>query len=116
MDLSFLQRAKQILQSFLPLSSDAILIFLGLGCYLLCCLLLGRPLSWVWALVPGLLLAVLLEGLEILDYYGLTGLGDLAPGQVVAMLGRHLQDVIVMNLAPLLVVLTAAFLQLPKAN
>ena len=116
MNLPFLQRSKQIVRSFLPLSSDAILIFLGSGCYLSCCLLLGRPLSWVWALVPGLLLALLLEGLEILDYYGLTGLGGLAPGQVAAMLGRHLQDVIVMNLAPVLVVLAAAFLQSPTVN
>lgn len=116
MDLSFLHRAKQFLQSYLPFSSDVILIFLGLGCYLLSCLVLRRPLSWAWALVPGLLLAVLLEGLEILDHYGLMGLGGLAPGELAAVLGRHFKDVIVMNLAPAMVVLAATFLQPPASN
>jgi len=116
MDLSLLQRAKQLLQSVLPLSGEAILIFLGLACYLLSCLVLRRPLSWAWALVPGLLLAVLLEGLEILNHYGLRGLGGLAPGELAAVVGRHSKDVIVMNLAPALVALAAAFLQPPTPN
>lgn len=98
-----LQRLKQRLLARLGLSPDALLAFLGLGCFLATCLLAGRPLDWAWALLPGLCLGLLIEGLEILDHYG--GLGFLALGAagIADVVFRHSRDVLVMNLAPLLV-------------
>ena len=98
-----LRRLKDALRAWLGLSPDALLAFLGLLCFLATCLLAGRPLSWAWALLPGLCLGLLLEGAEILDHYGLRGFRALGAARIADVLLRHSRDVLVMNLGPFLV-------------
>lgn len=95
----------------LPVSSDAILVFLGLGFYLAACLVTRRPLTWAWALLPGFCVSVILEGWEIWDHYGMQGLLKLEARGLVAILVRHSRDVLVTNLAPSLVFLVALSLE-----
>ena len=110
MQTSLLQRLKSYLLSTLDLSPDLLLALLGLVCFLATCLIARRPLSWAWALAPGICLALLLEVLEIWDHYGAKGLAktDAAEGLGIAL--RHAKDVVVMNLAPVLVLCVARFL------
>lgn len=91
----------------LPLSGDAILILLGLATYLATCLASRHPLTWAWALVPGVCLAILLEAWEIWDYYGQAGLAELDWPGAYSLVARHSRDVLVMNVAPLAVFLAA---------
>jgi hypothetical protein len=91
----------------LPLSGDAVLILLGLATYLATCLLSRHPLTWGWALVPGVCLAILLEAWEIWDHYGQAGLAELGRLGFFSVVARHSRDVLVMNLAPLAVFLAA---------
>ena len=91
--------------SFLPLSGETFLILAGIGCYLGTCAILRRPLSWAWALIPGLCLSLVIEGWEIWDHWGGSGLA--IRGQVLAILGRHMKDVLIMNLPASAVCLTA---------
>ena len=110
MDGNFLQRLKFVVHMLLPLSGDAVLILLGLITYLATCLLTRHPLTWAWALVPGLCLAVALEIWEIWDYYGRTGLSDLGGAGIVPIAVRHSRDILIMNLAPLAVFVAAHIL------
>ena len=98
---------KDSLRSGLGVSPDALLVLLGLGCFLVTCLIAVRPLSWAWALVPGVCIAVILEGLEIRDHYGAQRLLDASAGDIAAIFWRHARDVLLMNLGPVLVVLVA---------
>ena len=98
-----LRRFKDRLLSRLGLSPDALLALLGLLCFLGTCLLAGQPLSWAWALLPGFCLALLIEGLEIVDHYGAGGFLKLGSAGIADVLLRHGRDVLVTNLAPLLV-------------
>lgn len=91
----------------LPLSGDAVLILLGLAVYLATCLLSRHPLSWAWALLPALCLALLLEAWEIWDFYGAAGLSELGRRGIVTVVVRHSRDILIMNLAPLGVFLAA---------
>lgn len=95
----------------LPVSSDALLVFIGLGLYLATCLIARQPLSWAWALLPGVLIAVALEAWEIWDHYGTRDLLRTEPTDILAILLRHSKDVLVTNLAPGLVVLVALALE-----
>lgn len=110
MTQSLLHRVKSLAQTLLPVSNDALLVILGLGCYLATCLILRRPLDWHWALLPGLTAAFLLESWEIWDHYGADGLAQLAARDVLAMLLRHSGDILLMNAAPFAVYLTARLL------
>ncbi len=103
-----LRRVKDRVLARLGLSADAILAFAGLACFLATCLLLGRPLSWAWALLPGLCFALLLEGLEIVDHYGARGFLALGPAGIADVVFRHCRDVLVINGGPLLVWAVAA--------
>ena len=105
---SILRRLKKLLLARLGLSPDAILAFAGLACFLATCLLFGRPLSWAWALLPGLCFALLLEGLEIIDHYGPRGFLALGPARIANVVLRHCRDVLVINLGPLMVWAVAA--------
>lgn len=105
-----LRRVKERLLGLLGLSPDAVFVLLGLACFLATCLLAGRPLNWAWALLPGLCLGLLLEGLEIIDHYGLRGFLGLPAAQIGDILFRHSRDVLVLNLGPLLVWLTASLI------
>ncbi len=84
----------------LPLSGDAVMIFVGLGIYIATCLLTRHALRWGWALVPGLVLAVAIETWEVLEHYGLPGLTQGGPSGVLEIALRHYRDVVIYNLAP----------------
>ena len=107
MEGSIFARLKAALLSGLPLSADALQVYAGLICYLAACLVMGRPLAWPWALAAPLGLTLLVEGAEIIDYYGVAGLTRLGAGELGRMLLRHLRDVAVVMLAPLLVFIAA---------
>ena len=105
----WLERVKHTLVSIFPLPAEALLVLAGLGCYLGTCAILRRPLTWVWALVPGLCLSLAIEAWEIWDHWG--GPGVAVRGQVLGILGRHLKDVALMNLPPAAIVATAHWLE-----
>lgn len=105
-----MDRLKQLLLDHLPLSADALLLLLGLLCYLGSCLVFRRPLTWPWALLPGLLLALAIEAAEIWAFHGGAGLGRAGAGGLAAIVGRHLRDVAVMTLPSVLVFLAALVL------
>ena len=111
MQTSLLQRLKSYVLSTLDVSPDLLLAFLGLICFLATCLVARRPLSWVWALAPGLCLALLLEGIEIWDHYGAKGLAKTGAAEGLGIALRHAKDVVIMNLAPVLVLGVARFLE-----
>ena len=102
-------RTKSALLSVLPLPGETILVLAGLGCYLGTCVILRRPLTWAWALVPGLCLSLAIEAWEIWDYWGTPGLA--IRGQTLSILGRHLKDAAVMNLPAAAVVVAALWLE-----
>jgi hypothetical protein len=106
---SWLERIKSTLVTVLPLPGEALLILAGLGCYLGTCVLLRRPLTWVWALVPGLCLSFAIEVWEIWDHWVVSELS--ARGQLLAILARHLKDVAIMNLPAAAIVATALWLE-----
>ena len=62
---SWLERVKRTLVAALPFSGETFLVLTGVGCYLGTCVILRRPLSWAWALVPGLCLSLAIERWEI---------------------------------------------------
>jgi hypothetical protein len=107
--VSWLDRIKGTLISVLPFPAETLLVVAGLGCYLGTCVILRRPLSWAWALVPGLCLALTIEAWEIWDHWSAPGLS--VRGQVLAILGRHMKDVLVMNLPAVAVFATALWLE-----
>jgi hypothetical protein len=102
MDGSWLARAKQTLISLSPFPAEVWFVLAGLGCYLATCAIARRPLTWVWALVPGLCLSLAIEGWEIWDHWG--GREVALRGQLAGILARHLKDVALMNLPPAAVV------------
>lgn len=111
---SWLERFKSTLISVLPLPGALFLVLAGLGCYLGTCAILRRPLSWVWALLPGLALSLAIEAWEIQDHWGASGFA--LRGQTLAILGRHLKDVAIMNLPPAVIVAVAQWLERSAAR
>lgn len=111
MDGSLLQRLKFVVQSTLPVSNDALFVLFGLGCYLATCLAMRRRLTWAWALVPGMVLSLALEGWEILDHFGMPGLARASAADLTTTLLRHSRDVLVINLAPIVVLVVALILE-----
>jgi len=79
-----------------------------LGCYFLTCFVARRPLTWGWALLPGLLLSLVIESWEVWDHYGASGF---AGTSIVAVVGRHLKDVALMNAVPVAILLAATWLR-----
>ena len=110
MDGSPLDRLKHFVLTAVGLSPEALLVLLGLVCYLATCLIARQPLTWAWALVPGLCLSIALEAAEVWDHYGAEGLAKAGPGDLAGIVLRHGKDVLVTNLAPVLVFLTALVL------
>jgi hypothetical protein len=53
------------LLSLIPLTNDAIHIYIGLVSYLGLCVVLRRPLSWWPALVPGAVVGLAIEVVDI---------------------------------------------------
>ena len=107
MDGSFLHRLKLAIQMLLPLSGDAVMIFVGLGAYLATCLITRHALTWAWALAPGLCLALAVEAWEIWDHYRLVGLARTEREELLAIAIRHSRDILIVNLAPFAVFVTA---------
>jgi hypothetical protein len=108
-----LDRFKDFLRSDLGLPPDGILFGAGLACFLVTCMVLRRPLSWPWALIPGICIAITLEALEIWDHYGPERLFETDAREVLAILWRHCRDVFVMNSgAAALVILANLYLRI----
>ncbi len=56
--------------SILPLTKDAIHVYIGVLCLLVALLLFRRKLSSLWALVPGLVLSLVMEYFDLRDGFG----------------------------------------------
>jgi hypothetical protein len=54
----------------LPLTKDAIHVYIGFLCLLIALVVLRRRLTSFWALAPGLLVSVIMEVLDLRDGYG----------------------------------------------
>ena len=76
----------------LPLTKDAIHVYIGFLCLLLALLVLRRRLTSYQALIPGLLLSVIMEILDLRDGYGW---------------GASVKDLINTNLLPFVLVTLA---------
>lgn len=62
----------------LPLTKDAIHIYIGFLCLLVALILFRRRLTSFWALAPGLLVSLVMEAFDLRDGYGwLASLKDL---------------------------------------
>jgi hypothetical protein len=78
--------------SVLPLTKDAIHIYVGFLCLLGAVIVLKRRLSSWWALLPGFLLSLVMEYFDLRDGFGWTA---------------SLHDLVNTNLMPLVLVLLA---------
>jgi len=78
--------------SVLPLTKDAIHIYVGFLCLLGSMIILRRKLSSWWALLPGFLLSLVMEYFDLRDGFGWTA---------------SVHDVVNTNLMPLVLVLLA---------
>ena len=100
------QILKQSILGTLALSKDAVHAHLGLICYLLTALLFRRSLRWAPALVPGLLLSI---GMEVMDLvHARAAGGGLAWGPT-------LHDLLNTNAPAVLTFVTARLLSVQKA-
>ena len=103
-----LERLKNFVQTELGIPTDVVFVAAGLALFVATCLVFRKPLSWPWALLPGICVAFVIEAIEIGDQYGgLRGLADQSAGEIAAIVLRHARDVAAMNLLPLLVVVVA---------
>jgi hypothetical protein len=66
------QLLKLWLLAALPLTKDAIHVYIGFLCLLVALIVLRRRLTSYWALVPGLLVSVTMEIFDLRDGYGWT--------------------------------------------
>ena len=87
-----------------PVPAPLLFALAGTCLFLATCLVMRRPLTWAWGLLPGLVLSVLLEAWEIREAYGETGVGKTS---VLGIALRHLGDVALVNGLPLLIVVVA---------
>lgn len=78
--------------SVLPLTKDAIHVYIGFLCLVFALVVLRRKLSSFWALVPGLLVSLGMEYFDLRDGFGWAA---------------SVHDLINTNLIPLLLVLLA---------
>ena len=102
-----LEPLKAIVESELGIPPDAMFVVIGLALFLITCLIFRRPVSWAWALIPGLCFSIFGEAAEILDQYGLYGLTEKETKVLATILLRHSRDILIMNLAPVLLVIVA---------
>ncbi len=102
-----LERLKDFVRSELGLPPDVMLVFIGLGLFLATSLVARRPLTWAWALIPGLCVSIFLESAEIWGQYGIHGLVEKDAKEIATILLRHSRDILTMNLVPLVVVVVA---------
>lgn len=96
-DTSTYQRIKLVILSLLPLTKDAIHVYLGCTSLLATAVLLRWPLASYRVLVPGVLLSVAMEVADLRD--------GLREGQLNWAASVH--DLVNTNLIPLVIVLLA---------
>jgi hypothetical protein len=96
----------QAVKDSIPIPGPLALVLMGLGCYLVTCLIARRPLTWRWALVPGLVLSLVIESWEVWDHYSATGLAETS---LLGIALRHLEDVALVNVSPVAVYTIAFF-------
>lgn len=92
---------KHALLSVLP--GEALLVLAGLGCYLAAWLVLRRRPGW--ALLPGLVLSLAMEGRDIVAHYGVSGFFAVPAAEMASIVARHMTDVVLFNAVPALVAL-----------
>jgi len=66
------QLLKLWLLAALPLTKDAIHVYIGFLCLLVALIVFRRRLTSYWALVPGLVVSVTMEIFDLRDGYGWT--------------------------------------------
>jgi hypothetical protein len=93
-DTSTYQRVKLVVLSLVPLTKDAVHVYIGCGCLLGAAALLRWPLSSFRVLVPGLLVSLAMEVVDLRDGLREDNLN----------LGASLHDLVNTNLIPLIVV------------
>lgn len=98
MEPSTYQNLKMALLSELHLSRDAFHLYIGLACLALFALFRRRGLATFWALVPGLLVSLSIEALDLLDDRAFFG---------YPRWGASLHDLLHTNVAPFFLVLVA---------
>jgi hypothetical protein len=86
------QLLKLWLLAAMPLTKDAIHVYIGFLCLLVALLLFRRRLSSPWSLVPGLLVSITMEIFDLRDGFGVAA---------------SAKDLVNTNLIPLLLVLLA---------
>lgn len=92
------QSIKLLLLDIVPLSRDGFHIYIGFGCFMATLWLRRKPLTSFLLVTPGLVLAVMLEVLDLHD--DVVGLGH-------ARWGASLFDVINTNVIPICIVALA---------
>jgi hypothetical protein len=92
------QALKLRVLAILPLAKDAIHVYIGFGCYAAALLLFRWPLGSARALIPGFLVSLAMEFIDLRD--NLRANGRL-------LWADSLKDIVNTNLIPLLVVLIA---------
>jgi hypothetical protein len=83
---------KLAVMSVLPLTKDAIHVYIGFLCLLVALIVLRRKLTSFWALVPGLVVSLAMEVFDLRDGFSLA---------------ESAKDLVNTNLIPLLLVLLA---------
>jgi hypothetical protein len=56
---------KGFILSTIPMTNDAMHIYMGMSCYLATCIVFRRPLNWLPALLPGIALSLAIETIDI---------------------------------------------------
>lgn len=79
----------------IPVSKDAAHVYVGMGCLLLALLIFRAPLRSYWALLPGLIAALVMEVFDLRDDLATVG---------HFRWGASLKDIVNTNLLPLLLV------------
>ncbi len=83
---------KLAVMSVLPLTKDAIHVYIGFLCLLVALIVLRRKITSFWALVPGLVVSLAMEVFDLRDGFTLV---------------ESAKDLVNTNLIPLLLVLLA---------
>ena len=98
LNASWYQDFKGVILAIIPLAKDAVHLYIGVGALLLTCLFTRSALSSTRSLIPGALLSIAMELLDLV--------GDL-DSPVGPMWGAYLHDLINTNLLPVLIVIVA---------
>lgn len=92
------QEIKPIILNFLDVSRDAIHIHIGFACLALVLLVTTKKLSSFSILLPGFIVSLLMELMDLRDYYNFRGR---------FIFVDHLHDLVNTNLIPFILVLLA---------